>query len=134
VTLARVIHQHWHAVQRDLLYTPRMQTPCPRRHIFTRFTVDEMISVAVHAPTGSAVFHAVNSGYTLTDHLLATMYEHQAGLVRPNTRIERPGVSDVRPSTPANVNDHNSPVKRITFDVMTIDELEARRRARVKGA
>ena len=81
------------------------------------------------APPGSAIYHAVNEGWTLTDHLLATLGEQQAGLAYLPHRVARPGVTDIRPAKPARVNDHTRRVQRITFDTMTIDELEARRAA-----
>ena len=126
MTLARVIRRHWHAVQRDVL-----QLGYRKADMFTRLTVNEMISIVLAAPPGTAVHHAVNGGWTMTDHLLATGFEQQAGLTQLPRRIERPGVTDTRPSRPANVHDHTQPVQRIRFDVMTIDELEKRRRARI---
>ena len=102
--------------------------------MFTNLTVSEMVSIVVAAPPNSAVYHAVNDGYTLTDHLLATLNEQQAGLGYIPGRIARPGVTDTRPARPVSIHDRSSPVKHITFDRMTIDELEARRRARARGA
>jgi hypothetical protein len=100
--------------------------------LFTNLTVDEMVSITVAAQPGSAVYHAVNDGWTITDHLLATMGEQQAGLVNLQNRHARPGVTDRRPAKPADVHDHSTPVKQITFDVMSIDDYKARRAA--KGA
>lgn len=97
--------------------------------MFTTLTVDEMVSIVVAAQPGTAVHYAVNGGWTTEGHLLATMYEHQNGFQH---RIARPGVTDTRPAKPASIHDHSKPFQKITFDVTTIDELEARRRA--KGA
>lgn len=129
VALARVTRLHWYAVQRDILALGYRKSD-----IFTTLTVEDMTAIIVAAPPGSAVHHAVNDGFTLTDHLLATMYEHQAGLVRPTSRVQRPGVTDMRPARPASVHNHDRPVQKISFDLMTIDELEARRRAKAEGA
>jgi hypothetical protein len=123
VTLARVLRRHGHAVQRDLLTLGYRKTD-----MFTALTVDEMVAVVVAAPPGTAVHHAVNGGYTLTDHLLATMSEQQAGLVDLRARHARPGVTDVRPTRPPDMSDYSQPTKTLRFDVMPIDEFEARQR------
>lgn len=91
-----------------------------------------MISIVVGSDPNSAVYYAVNGGFSLTDHLLATMYEQQAGLVAPRERIARPGVVDTRPSKLPDLRDPKT--KRLIFDSMTIEEYEARRKARLKGA
>lgn len=96
--------------------------------MFTTLTVSEMVAIVVAAQPGTAIYHAVNGGFTVTDHLLATMYEHQAGIAHLNHRIARPGVTDIRPSKPADIRDPNT--KTILFDSMPIDELAAR----LKGA
>lgn len=100
--------------------------------MFTTLTVDEMVSIVLAADVNSAVYHAVNGGFTVTDHLLATLYEHQAGLAHLPTRIARPGVTDTRPARMPDIRDPKT--KRLTFDSMTIDEFEARRKARLRGA
>ena len=122
-----MLRRHWHAVQRDLLALGYR-----KRDIFTTLNLNEMMSIVLAAPPGTATYYAVNGGWTTTDHLLATMGEQQAGLVQLHERLPRPGVTDVRPSKPPSVHDHSSRVKRIAFDTMTIDELEARRAARIK--
>lgn len=91
-----------------------------------------MVSIVVAAQPGTAIYHAVNGGFSLTDHLLATMYEQQAGLVDPKERIARPGVTDTRSMRMPDLRDPK--VKKLTFDSMTIDDFEALRRERIKGA
>lgn len=91
-----------------------------------------MLAIVVGADPNSSVYHAVNGGFTLTDHLLATMYEHQAGLVAPKERIARPGVTDLRPGRIPDIRDPK--LRKMTFDSMTIEQYEARSRARLKGA
>jgi hypothetical protein len=102
--------------------------------MFTTLNVDEMVSIVVAAQPGTAIYHAVNDGWTLTDHLIATTGEQQAGLTELRKRIARPGVTDTRPAKPVSALDHSKPVQKITFDPMTIEQFEARRRERMKGA
>lgn len=113
------------------MHTPRYGTGCRRRDIFDRFTVDEMVSIVVAAQPGTAVYHAISGGWTISDHLIATLYEHQAGLASLPNRIPRPGVTDLRPGRLPDLRDPKT--KKLLFDSMTIDEFEARRAARVKG-
>ena len=91
-----------------------------------RLSVDEMASVCVAAQPGSAVFHAVNEGWTITDHLLATMSEQQAGLVTLPYRHVRPGVTDIdtRQRPPTRFDDRNNSM--IMLDVMPLHELMER--------
>jgi hypothetical protein len=128
VTLVYAIGHHWHAVQRDFLalgfraadaFTPRLPA-------------SEVISIVYAAPPNSSVHHALSGGWTITDHLLATMSEQQAGLAILPERIARPGVTDTRPTKLPDIRDPNT--KKLAFDSMTIPEFEARRRARIKGA
>jgi hypothetical protein len=129
LTLARVLNQHLYAVQRDILALGY------RRHdMFTTLNIQDMLSIVVAAQPGTAIYHAVNDGWTLTDHLIATTGEQQAGLTELRKRILRPGVTDIRPAKPASALDHSKPVQRITFDPMTIEDFERRRRERLKGA
>jgi hypothetical protein len=57
-----------------------------------RFTASEVMSMIVAAPPGTSVRYVMDEGYSITDHLLATMSEQQAGLVTLQTRYSRPGV------------------------------------------
>lgn len=97
-----------------------------------KLTASEIVSIIVGAQPGTAVYHSINKGWTTTDHLLATMSEYQAGLVSLPQRFSRPGVADVRPGKMPDIRDPNT--NRLAFDSMTIDEFEARRKARLKGA
>jgi hypothetical protein len=78
-----------------------------------------MLAIVVGADPNSAVYHAANGGFTLTDHLLAT-----------KERIARPGVTDLRPGRIPDIRDPK--LRKMTFDSMTIEEYEARRKARLK--
>jgi hypothetical protein len=116
VTLVRAIGFHWHAVQRDLLVlgfrAADMFTP--------RLTAGEVISIVVAAPPLSSVRDAFNEGFSTTDHLLATLSEQQAGIVRLQGRHARPGVA--AGALPASTGINGCPA-----DVISIDEFEARR-------
>lgn len=89
-----------------------------------------MLSIVVGADPNSAIYYAANGGFTLTDHLLATLYEQQAGLVSARERIARPGVTDLRPHRIPDIRDPKT--RKLTFDSMTIEEYEARRKAHLK--
>jgi hypothetical protein len=98
--------------------------------MFTTLTVDEMMSIVLAAPPGTATHYSRNGGWTTTDHLLATMSEYQAGLVTLSQRIARPGVTDLRPSK---LPDLTGPgTRKVMLDSMTIDEYEQRRKTRTK--
>lgn len=92
------IGSHWHAVQRDLLSlglrAADMFTP--------KITASEVLSIIVAAPPGSSVRYAVDAGWSLTDHILATDLEHRAGFIDLPGRMVRPGVADeVKPEKTA---------------------------------
>lgn len=122
-----MLRRHWHAVQLDCLALGFRKSD-----MFTTLTIGEMMAIVVAAPPSSAIYHAVNGGWTITDHLLATMGEQHAGLIQLQNRHLRPGVTDVRPAKPANVHDHSKPVLRIGFDSMSVTDYEALRAARRK--
>jgi hypothetical protein len=83
--------------------------------MFTKLTVDEMVSIVVAADNNSAVYHAINGHYTVTDHMLATVY----GFPRPGV-VEKRKMPDIRdPET-----------KKLVWDSMTIPELQARLKAK----
>jgi hypothetical protein len=88
-----------------------------------------MLSIVMGADHSSALYRELNDGFTLTDHLLASMYENQAGLVAPKERIARPGVTDLRPAKMPDVRDPKT--KKLMWDSMTIPEFEALRKARL---
>lgn len=122
--LARAVSRHEHAVQREIL-----QLGYRKSDWFTSLSTYDMIAIVIGADHNSALFYALNDGFGLTDHLLATMYEHQNGFEH---RIARPGVTDLRPKRMPDIRDPNT--KRLTFDPMTIDQFETRRAAYLKGA
>lgn len=91
MTVARVVCDYPHAVQRELLchgfrfagYGEPTATPLG----FWQF-----VSFILGAPPASAVGHALSEGWTTTDHLLANLTEQQAELIRLDRRYERPGL------------------------------------------
>lgn len=129
LTLAHILRRHWRAVHRDLLHTPRMAWGCRQRDIFSKFTVSEMVAIVVAAPPGSAVYHALTGGYGTSEELLATWLEKQSGLIGPLAqRIPRQGVTDLRPNKMPDIRDPKT--RNIRFDSMTIEEFEAKRKAK----
>ena len=90
----------------------------------------ELISIAAACHPGTAVYHSITGGYGTAEHLLATALEHQAGLVSLPQRIARDGVTDLRPMRLPDIRDPKT--KKLMFDSMTIEEYEARRKARNK--
>lgn len=117
MTLVRAIGFHWHAVQRDLLVlgfrAADMFTP--------KLTASEVISIIVAAPAASALRWSIDEGFTLTDHLLATLSEQQEGLVRLPGRHRRPGIDTAAPHPGSRING-------VPADVVSIADFEARRR------
>ncbi len=86
MTLVRVISEHWHAVERDLL-----ALGFHADDIGTKLSCWELISIVVAAPPGSAVFHA-DQRWSKTDELMANLGEQQAGVLNLSGRYARPGV------------------------------------------
>jgi hypothetical protein len=125
--VARALNEHEYAVHLDILRLGYRKSDW-----FTTLSTFDMIAIIAGADPNSAIYHAFNGGWTTSDHLLATMYEQQAGLVPGGSqRIARPGVTDVRPARLPDLRDKKT--RKLTFDSMTIDEYEARM-ARLKGA
>jgi hypothetical protein len=91
MTLARVVADHPHAVQRELL--------CHNRR-FEDFgepdakpmAVRHFVSFVIAAPPMSSLGQAVNEGWTHTDQLIANLAEQHAGLIALQHRYPRPGV------------------------------------------
>lgn len=112
----RAIGFHWHAVQRDLLAlgfrAVDMFTP--------KLTAAEVISIIVAAPGTSALRWSIDEGYTLTDHLLATISEQQDGLVNLRQRHPRPGADTTQQHSGTRING-------VPADVVSIADFEARR-------
>lgn len=87
ITLACVMTDHWHAVQRDLLAlglrADDIGTP--------KLTLWELVSIVVGSQPGTAVHYWTN-GWSREAELLANLGEQQAGLHHLNARYFRPGV------------------------------------------
>lgn len=62
----------------------------------------------VAAPPGTSVRYVMDEGYSITDHLLATMSEQQAGLVTLQKRYQRPGVVELTNDTAEPTSSHRS--------------------------
>lgn len=73
---------------------------------------------------GSAVFHSENDGWDRTSHLVASLGEQQAGLMNLRSRHPRPGVEYHEPQR---LSSNEQPYNGVTLQVMTIDELKAKR-------
>lgn len=95
--------------------------------LFTpKCTPSETISIIAAAPPNTAVYHALTGGWNTTDHILATMSEQQAGLVRLPHRHSRPGVDpeELRQRPPTRLDDRNN--SSIALDVLPLTELMKR--------
>lgn len=91
MTLARVVVDHKHAVQRDLLCN-RFRWEDYGKPTAEKLTFRQFASYVLGAPTTSALGQAVSHGWTQTDELLANMTEQHAGLIKLKGRYPRPGV------------------------------------------
>jgi hypothetical protein len=89
MTLCRVMHTNWHAVERDLIALGHrandIGTP--------KLTLWELISIVVAAPIGSSVREVLDGGWSRTDSLLANLGEQQSGHLQLTGRYPRPGVT-----------------------------------------
>jgi hypothetical protein len=97
MALARVVCDSGHAVQRELL-CHRYRWAEFGKPSHELLTFDEFASFVLGAAPSSALGLAVNEGWTLTDHLLATRLEQADGLIHLVGRHNRPGV-DPQPET-----------------------------------
>lgn len=122
MTVTRVCHQHWHAVERDLISlgfkANDIGTP--------KLSLWEFISIVIAAPVGSAVREAMDGGWSQSDRLLANLGEQQAGVLRLTGRYPRPGIEDQHVQLPR-ATPGFKPYGGIPLDVMSAEELEARR-------
>jgi hypothetical protein len=91
MTLARVVCEHGHSVQRDLL-CHRYRWADFGKQSAELLTFDEFASFVLGAPPTSPLGLAVNHGWTLTDHLLCTRLEQADGLLHLAGRHHIPGV------------------------------------------
>lgn len=98
MTLTRIMCQHWHAVERDLmdLHWCRDEEDGRIKHMLTgsEITLWQLISIVVAAPPGTAVYHAETRSGPLTPEaqLMMNLSEQQAGLVDVERRYQRAGV------------------------------------------
>ena len=116
MTLARVISEHWHAVERDLL-----SLGYHADDIGSKLSIWELVSIVVAAPPNSAVFHA-EGGFSKTDELLANLSEQHDGVIKLNGRYARPGVDDTR-RVPTSDMELLAPYDGIALQAMPVDEL-----------
>lgn len=93
MTLARVLAEAPHAVQRELL-CEHFSFDGLGRKSEDPLSLNEFISFVLGASPYSALGVAVNDGWTKTDHLLANMQEQHAGLIKLAGRYTRPGVEE----------------------------------------
>ena len=121
--LARVIVEHWHAVQRDLLALGFHST---RTEVGVGLSLWELLSVVAASPPGTAVHNALCEGWSREAHLLANLGEQQQGLMRLTARYVRPGVDE--PEEKVEVTPPGA--FGAQFEIMTVDELEAKRSER----
>jgi hypothetical protein len=91
MALARVISEHPHTVQRELLvhrfrwgeFGPSWGQP---------LALWEFISFALAAPQTTELGLALREGWSHTDHLIANLHEQNAHVIDLNGRYQRPGV------------------------------------------
>jgi hypothetical protein len=98
MTLARVVADHPHAVQRDLL-CHRFRYADFGMPGMTELGLRHFVAFVIGAPPVSALGQAVNEGWPKTDQLLANLAEQHAGLIALRSRYPRPGIPDT-PDTP----------------------------------
>ena len=92
--LAHVVGECWHALVRDILVMGFRVDD-----MFTTLGLSDMVSIVVAAPPGSSVRYYLDEGWSRTDHLIANMTEHRAGLVQLPQAYSRPG-AEQRPAAP----------------------------------
>jgi hypothetical protein len=96
MTLARVVVDSPHAVQRDLL-CHRFRWANFGDPEATELSFPHFLSFVMGAEPTSALGNAVRDGWTTTDHLLANLTEQQAGLIQLGHRYSRPGLPAAEP-------------------------------------
>lgn len=97
MTLARVVADNVHAVQRDLL-CHRLRWEDLGRAKSPKLSFRHFASFVLGAEPNSALGYAVTEGWTITNELLANLAEQHAGLIKLEARYRRPGVAgDVPP-------------------------------------
>lgn len=128
ITLARVISEHWHAVERDLI-----SLGYHADDIGTKLSVWELVSIVIASPPGSAVFHA-GGGWSKEAEMLANLGEQQAGVIQLNSRYPRPGIPEDTPIVPTSDMQRMANYGGIALQPMTIEELTRTIRERQEAA
>lgn len=93
MTLARVLGESPHAVQRELI-CEHFSFNGLGRESDEALSVNEFISFVLGADPYSALGVAVTEGWTKTDHLIANLQEQHAGLIKLAAWYVRPGVEE----------------------------------------
>lgn len=108
---------HRHAVIRDLNFAGY--------HTDTPIDIADLVSIVMASPPGSAVRHAIEDGWSHTDHLLANLAEQGAGLSHLPAPYRRPGATPVveTPPDPGPLRPDGS----FAFTPMTVDDFKAQR-------
>jgi hypothetical protein len=127
MTLARVISEHWHAVERDLI-----SLGYHADDIGTKLSVWELVSIVIAAPPGSAVFHA-GGGWSKEAEMLANLSEQQAGVIQLDSRYTRPGVDDAA-RVPTSDIQRLANYSGIALEPMTVEELTRTLKERQEAA
>lgn len=127
ITLARVISEHWHAVERDLI-----SLGYHADDIGTKLSVWELVSIVIASPPGSAVFHA-GGGWSKEAEMLANLSEQQAGVIKLDSRYTRPGVDDIA-KVPTSDIERLPHYSGVALQPMTVEELTRTLRERQEAA
>ncbi len=134
MTLTRIMCQHWHAVERDLLDLNwyRDENDGRIKHMLTgsEITLWQLISVVVAAPPGTAVYHAETrrGPFTPEAQLMQNLSEQHAGLIDVDRRYQRPGVdSDFRPPRRGTMEALPN-YKGVALEALPVDEHQAKLR------
>lgn len=120
ITLVRVISEHWHAVERDLL-----TLGFHADDIGTKLTCWELISIVVAAPPHSAVFHA-DKRWSQTDELMANLGEQQAGVLNLSGRYTRPGVDPAAHRSSIGGSDYQMGGMGVRLDALPVVDFKAK--------
>lgn len=95
----KLLQDHWGAVGRDLA-----QAHWTWNDIGDGLPFDQFVQMVMYAPPGTAVFHAVNEGWTADTHKVTDLIEWVKLLVCANTQDPESAVrqleKDPRPGVP----------------------------------
>jgi hypothetical protein len=120
MTLVRVISEHWHAVERDLL-----SLGYHADDIGTKLSCWEFISIVVAAPPNSAVFHA-DKRWSQSDELMANLGEQQAGVLDLTGRYTRPGVDPAQQTSSIGLSDYQVGGIPVRLDALPVVDFKAK--------